>query len=26
VRDEVTFLRAKMGYADCPCDRPVEPE
>lgn len=23
VREEFTFLRSKMGYADCPCDRPV---
>ena len=22
VRDDVPFLKAKMGYADCPCDRP----
>ena len=25
VRDEVPFLKAKMGYSDCPCDRPTEP-
>ena len=24
VRDEVPFLKAKMGYSDCPCDRPTE--
>ncbi len=24
VREDFTFFRAKMGYADCPCDRPVE--
>jgi tRNA pseudouridine55 synthase len=25
VREEFTFFRAKMGYADCPCDRPINP-
>jgi hypothetical protein len=23
LREEFVFLRAKMAYAECPCDRPV---
>lgn len=25
VREDFVFLRAKMAYAECPCDRPVNP-
>ena len=25
VREDFVFLRAKMAYAECPCDRPLDP-